>query len=165
MQFPSMRRFAVIACLAALMPLTAGATEHNPVAREPLQTDTIRLDVIIKLRKNAAGAGLAKLSNGTDRAAALASRTGLKLTLKREISDSMLASSIEDTRTGAANVLDALRADPAVEYAVPDRRRYAAGHHAQRPAVRRPVVSQEHRGLGGERHRRLGYANSAPRAS
>ena len=125
MQRPSMRRFIAIACLAAAAPLTLGATEHNPVAREPLRTDTARLDVIIKLRNNAAGSGIAKLSNGTDRAAALSSRTGLKLALKRDISDSMLAGSIDDTRASAEDALDALRADPAVEYAVPDRRRFA----------------------------------------
>ncbi len=49
-------------------------------------------DVIVKLRKDGAGAAIAKLSNGTDRTAALAKRTGLALGLKREISESMLAS-------------------------------------------------------------------------
>ena len=46
-----------------------------------------KLAVIVKLRGDGAGAAIAKLANGADRTAALAKRTGLALSLKREISD------------------------------------------------------------------------------
>ena len=132
-------------------------TEHNPVAHEPRIRETpANLGVIVKLRKDGAGAAIAKLANGTDRTAALAKRTGLALGLKREISDFMLASTVELGDASAAQVLERLRADPAVEHVSLDRRRFAHATTPERLAVRQPVVSAEHRGVRGQRHRRLG---------
>ncbi len=123
------RRIAFLATMLALQAVALASPEHNPVARESrAESDGVEdgsLAVIVKLRRNAAGAAIAKLSTGSDRASALANRTQLKLTAKREISDLLLASRIDVTGTSAAEALERLRADPAVEYAVPDRRRFA----------------------------------------
>jgi serine protease len=122
------------AVFLVLFALQASAAEHNPVAREPrassVLNDTVKLAVIVKLRADGAGAAFAKLSNGTDRAAALAKRTGLTLSLKREISDTLLASSIELSDAGATVALERLRADTAVEYVAIDHRRFP---HATSP--------------------------------
>src|SRR5688572_21885148 len=107
------------------------ADEHNPVAHEPrIREAPANLGVIVKLRKDGAGVAIAKLANGSDRTAALAKRTGLALGLKREISDVMLASTIELGDASAAQILERLRADPAVEHVSVDRRRFA---HATTP--------------------------------
>jgi serine protease len=116
---------SLIACFAA------AATEHNPVAREPRSAASNEsLAVIVKLRKNAAGMTLMKLSTSPDRVVALAKRTGLTMSLNRQISDSLLANSVELQGGSADQVLETLRADPAVEYASLDRRRHA---HATSP--------------------------------
>jgi len=105
--------------------------EFNPVAREPRSTEAPgTLAVIVKLRADGAGAAMAKLSSGTDRAAALAKRTGLPMQLRREISDRMLAGSVELGDASAARVLEKLRADSAVEYVSVDHRRFP---HATNP--------------------------------
>ena len=80
-------------------PVALADAEYNPVARQPVsQRSTVpaptRLSVIVKLRSEAAGATVAKLSNGVDRTAALAKRTGLALSLRREISARIVASSV-----------------------------------------------------------------------
>jgi len=107
------------------------AAEHNPVAHESrIQETTANLGVIVKLRKDGAGAVISKLANGNDRISVLAKRTGLALGLKREISDLMLASTVDLRDTNAAQVLERLRADTAVEYVALDRRRFA---HATTP--------------------------------
>ena len=67
---------------------------------------------------------MAKLSNGATRTAALAKRTGLALQFRREISDRMLAGNIELSDASAAQVLEQLRADAAVEYVAIDQRRF-----------------------------------------
>ena len=112
----------LLGILQSLPAVAAG--EHNPVAHETRIRETANLGLIVKLRKDVAGAAIAKLATGTDRAAALAKRTGLALGLRREISDLMLAGTIEVGDSSAAQILERLRADPAVEYASVDRRRY-----------------------------------------
>lgn len=116
-------RVALIGWLA-VGALTASATdsEHNPVAREPRAAARETAGVIFRLR---ADAGISKLSTGADRVQALARRTGLSMALRREISGSMLASTVDLSKATPDQVLERLRADPAVEYAVPDRRRFA----------------------------------------
>jgi serine protease len=107
--------------------LNAGAaeTEFNPVAREPRHaTAHDTAGVIFKLRGGPAGASLMKLSTGTERIEALSKRTGLDMSLKREISGSLLATTVDLGDASPDQVLERLRADPAVEFAVPDRRRY-----------------------------------------
>jgi serine protease len=114
--------------------LAHGAVEHNPVSREPRaprSADATRqLSVIVKLRQDGAGAAIAKLGNGADRMTALARRSGLSLGLKREISDRLLASTIELGDASATQTLERLRADAAVEYVVIDQRRFP---HATNP--------------------------------
>jgi serine protease len=118
----------VTACWA---PMAGAAEEYNPVAREPrVASSTQSVAVIVKLRKNGDGSVLLKLSAGTDRVAALAKRTGLTMTLKREISEAMLANTIELQGASADRALEMLRADAAVEYVSLDRRRFP---HATNP--------------------------------
>jgi len=106
-------------------------SEFNPVAQQPQVGESpATLGVIVKLRKDGAGAAISKLASGTDRTTALAKRTGLALAFKRDISDSLLASSVELGDASAAQTLERLRSDPAVEYVAVDRRRFA---HATNP--------------------------------
>jgi serine protease len=122
---------ALSALAAPLSPAASAATEYNPVAHEPrAEADARSLGVIFKLRANPAGNAIAKLATGGDRTAALAKRTGLALDLRREISESLLASTIELSGTTADQALQRLRADPAVEFVALDRRRFA---HATSP--------------------------------
>jgi len=122
---------SLLLSIALVQSPAALADEHNPVAHEPRVRETpATLAVIVKLRKDGAGAAIAKLGNGSDRTAALAKRTGLALGLKREISDLMLASTVELGDVSAVQVLERLRADPAVEHVSLDRRRFA---HATTP--------------------------------
>ena len=121
---------ALLSIAIARSSTASAASEHNPVAHEPRNFETTSLGVIVKLRKDGDGAAIAKLATGTERTLALAKRTGLALGLKREISDSMLASIVELEDASAAQVLQRLRADAAVEYVAIDRRRYP---HATNP--------------------------------
>jgi serine protease len=124
--------FLILAMLCT--SLAHGATEYNPVNREPRTSRPAdadqQLSVIVKLRQDAAGAAVTKLGNGTDRMAALAKRSGLSLGLKREISDRLLAGTIELGDASAAQALERLRADTAVEYVAIDHRRFP---HATNP--------------------------------
>lgn len=125
--------FVPVLLLIALVQsaATLAAAEHNPVAREARgQSLTANLAVIIKLRKDGAGASMSKLASGTERTSMLARSTGLALGLKREISDSMLAARVDPGDASMAEVLDRLRADPAVEHVSVDRRRFP---HATNP--------------------------------
>jgi serine protease len=124
---------AVLLSIAMLCARAAYADpEHNPVAREPRGHGAFAstLPVIVKLRQDGAGAAIAKLSGGNDRMTALAKRTGLGLSLKREISDRLLASTIELGDSSAQQVLERLRADTAIEYVAIDHRRFP---HATNP--------------------------------
>jgi serine protease len=124
MPLKDLHRFAfmfVLACGA----LNAAETEFNPVTHEPRDAATsATVGVIFKLRRDGAGAAIAKLAAGTDRIQALAKRTGLGMNLRREISDTMLASTVELTDASPQQILERLRSDTAVEFAVPDRRRF-----------------------------------------
>jgi serine protease len=114
--------------LISLGAIAAGAadTEFNPVAHEPRNAQgTASVGVIFKLKADGAGASIAKLSTGSDRTQAIAKRTGLGMSLKREISGSMLASTVDLGDSSPEQVLERLRADPAIEFAVPDHRRFA----------------------------------------
>jgi serine protease len=104
----------------------AADTEFNPVAREPrAAANAASVGVIFKLRADGDGAAIAKLATGVDRAQAVAKRTGLGMSLRREISGTMLAGIVELGEANPDQVLERLRADPAVEFAVPDHRRFA----------------------------------------
>ena len=130
--YPHRLMIAVLLSISVLQPQAASAaSEYNPVAHEPrVPQMASSLGVIVKLRKDGEGAAIAKLASGTERTAALARRTGLALGLRREISDSMLASTVELQDANAAQTLERLRSDAAVEYVSIDRRRFA---HATNP--------------------------------
>lgn len=121
-----LRRVA-LGLMVSVAALSAGAadTEFNPVQREPRNAATATTaGVIFKLRSSGAGASIAKLSTGSDRTLAVARRTGLTMSLRREISGTLLASTVELKDSNADQVLERLRADPAIEFAVPDHRRF-----------------------------------------
>lgn len=129
--YPHRLMIAVLLSIAIMQsPTASAASEYNPVAREPRNSPITRLGVIVKLRTDGDGAAIAKLATGNERTAALAKRMGLALDLRREISDSMLAGTIELEDASAAQVLQQLRMDPAVEHVSIDRRRYP---HATNP--------------------------------
>jgi len=132
MHFHSLKAAALAAVMLTMCaPAAMAATEFNPVARQPAIHETAaQLAVIVKLRRDGAGAAMAKMSNGATRTEALAKRTGLALQFRREISDHMLAGNIKIGAAGAAAVLEQLRADAAVEYVAIDQRRYP---HATEP--------------------------------
>jgi serine protease len=119
-------RSAILVVLALLPAFAAGA-EHNPATREPrgagVAAETA-VDVIVKLKAGSDSTQFAKLSSGGERVALLARRTGLGLDLNREIAATMIASKVHLAGASRAAVLERLRADPAVEFAVPDHRRY-----------------------------------------
>jgi serine protease len=124
-------RLVLSLCLGVLLPCPHARAEHNPVAREPRAVEPARaLPVIVKLRKDGAGASMSKLATAADRIVSLQKRTGLSLVFKREISPSMLAHAIELGDMAPAEALARLRADPAVEYVAPDHRRFP---HATEP--------------------------------
>ena len=113
--------------LALVWPVLGMTQEHNPVAREPATAAisvAASVNVIVKLRSVGSGGTHAKLSPEQTNAV-IASRTALKLTLRREISDSLVSAAVDVSQTTEAAALERLRADPAVEFAVPDRIRYA----------------------------------------
>ncbi len=125
MQTSSWKLASCVAVIA--VPMLALAQEHNPVAREPRPASVSAPDsatVIVKLRPDAPGHALSKQSRD-QLSARVASRSGLKLELRREISDSMISVSVDLAQTTEAAVLERLRVDPAVEFAVPDRVRHA----------------------------------------
>jgi len=123
--FTHPRRLAFLAAIAALSwPLMLAAAEHNPVRQEPPSgSGQATLDLIVKLRPANAEAS-PKDGNASDRAFALASRTGLGMKPGREISGSMIATRIDLGDASPDDLLRRLRADPQVEYAVPDHRRF-----------------------------------------
>jgi serine protease len=118
----------VASCVAALIwPIFGIAQEHNPVAREPRPASVsvpTSATVIVKLRADAPGTTTLSKQSRDQLNSRIASRTGLKLELRREISDSMVSASVDLTQTTEAAALERLRADPGVEFAVPDRIRY-----------------------------------------
>jgi serine protease len=108
--------------------------EHNPVARSPpgsLIGPGGEFPVIVKVRANAFGSSTqGKLANGSDRLAALAKRTGLSMSLRREISESLIAGTVVLGDSSEQQTLERLRSDASVEYVAVDRRRFP---HATSP--------------------------------
>jgi serine protease len=125
----------VLLTMATLCGPARADGEYNPVARPPDAQSAPQLPtslgVIVKLREETTSSAAGKLANGVDRTVALAKRTGLALTLRREISARLVASSVDLGDVGVSQALDRLRADPAVEYVAIDRRRFA---HATNPS-------------------------------
>lgn len=112
---------AVLMLVLGLGSLSAsGATpsaEHNPAAREPAGRPVVTGRVILGWRSGAAGA---------ERASALAARTRLGVGKAVSISPQMDVVALEGITDEAAlaAALAALRADPQVAFAEPDRRRH-----------------------------------------
>src|SRR5688572_5701241 len=126
--FTHARPLAALWAAAALSwPCMLGAAEHNPVAREPRNTAVATsVDLIVKLRPEASMAFSRKASAGADRSVALAKRTGLSLSLTREISTSMLATQVELGDASADEALRRLQNDSQVEYVAFDRKRFVS---------------------------------------
>ena len=115
--------------LLALLAATAAATaaEVNPVRTHPRVTapaaSTQRL--IVKLRAVPANDATGRTVQAGERLTALAERSGLRLVAHRPITALLHALQLAPAAgESAAAVLARLRADPEVEYAVPDERRY-----------------------------------------
>lgn len=118
-------RLAALVFVAVLVTASAArATEFNPVAQSSASRDQAELGVIVKLRAEASGTATQKLSSSTDRGNALSKRTGVALEFRREISPRMMSMNMAASRQTTAQALERLRADPEVEYAVPDHRRF-----------------------------------------
>jgi serine protease len=128
------RKACVLGILLAAAPCVWPAdTEHNPVARQPRVSSVIPgggLAVILKVRSGVPGGASGKIAHATDEVAALAKRTGLSLSVRRQISDSMIASTVALGDSSEAQALERLRADPSVAYVSVDRRRFP---HATSP--------------------------------
>jgi len=116
--------------LLAASAAAATAAEVNPVRTHPRVTvplaSTQRL--IVKLRSVAANAATGRTVPSGERLTALMERSGLRLVAHRPITALLHALQLAPAAgESAAAVLARLRADPEVEYAVPDERRYLHG--------------------------------------
>jgi serine protease len=122
-----------------LMAIAVGAGaagvngELNPVLRHPHGSAATPIAaVIVKLRSAGHSAQRAQVRPAQDRIAALTARTGLTLHAARSITDVLHVIHVQPAVTGEpiAATVERLRADPEVEYAEPDQRRYP---HATTP--------------------------------
>jgi len=122
-----------------LMAIAAGAgaagvnSELNPVRTHPHGiAATPVAAVIVKFRSASHSAQGAQVRPAPDRIAALTARTGLTLHAARSITDVLHAIHVQPAVTGEpiAATVERLRADPEVEYAEVDQRRYP---HATTP--------------------------------
>jgi serine protease len=105
----------------------AGAAELNPVRTQPRAAPPVAAHFIVKLRAGAAAArpGAAASREPHERVVAVAARSGLELLGHRPITGLMHSVQVSVAAAEApAATLARLRADPDVEYAVPDGRRY-----------------------------------------
>jgi serine protease len=123
-----MYRFSRLAALLFVAALSAAsvvtAAEFNPVAVSPRTApDETGLGLIVKLRAASSAAVSQKLGSGGDRGAALAKRTGVPMEVRREISAAMMSMELIGPQE-TLQALERLRADPEVEYAVPDHQRF-----------------------------------------
>ena len=129
---------------AAILASAAAAAEYNPVRVHPVSIGPEADRLIIGFRAPSADPAVdgqfarPHAANLPSRAstptvandmAGLAARTRLKMVRSRQLTSNAHVIYLEKTLYGAdvASLLDALRADPAVEYADVDRRRYAHG--------------------------------------
>ena len=113
---------------AAALAGVIGGIETNPVRhRPPAQTQSAAQRVIAKLRPATAQTMQAQaVTTVQSRAQGLTARVGLNLVDSHVISDRMLVMQVEPAAAGesVAQTVARLRADPDVEYAEPDQRRY-----------------------------------------
>src|SRR5215472_16189034 len=114
--------------LAAMTAISGGAAELNPVRTHPhAAPDATALQLIVKLRAGTAATAAvqAQPTAARERVAALAARSGVRLLVHRPITTLIHAVQLEAAAGESAGAtLTRLRADPEVEYAVRDERRY-----------------------------------------
>ncbi len=116
------RTFWMLAALL-LVGSTSQAQERNPVRRAPAAAGDGGSRVIVKLRA-AAPNGRVQALAAADRVAALAARTGVRVAHARELGAGLQVLELDASQPMNAQ-LARLEADDGVEYAEPDRRRYA----------------------------------------
>ena len=118
---------AISAAISVAIGGTAGAAENNPVRKQPIATAAAAGGerVIVKFRASSSTG--AKEKSTTAGTAALAQRHSLTLKQARQIGPNLHLMRFEHQSSGDSldTTLERLRADAAVEYAEPDRRRYA----------------------------------------
>ncbi|HWZ62500.1 MAG TPA: S8 family serine peptidase [Steroidobacteraceae bacterium] len=123
-----MRPLAWIVLMAVTAAAVAAtvATERNPVRTHPrLAAPAAAQRLIVKLRSSTAAPAGGAQPEARERVAALIARTGLTLLEHRPITELMHAVRVQPLAEATAGaVLARLRADPEVEYAVPDEQRY-----------------------------------------
>jgi len=116
-----------------LMAIAVGAGaagvngELNPVRTHPHGSAATPIDaVIVKFRSASHSAQVAQVRPAQDRVAALMARTGATLRAARPITEALYVIRVQPAVTGQPIVatLERLRADPEVEYAEVDQRRY-----------------------------------------
>ena len=112
--------------LAAAAGTHGSAAEVNPVRTHPHGTPAAAAQpLIIKLRAGSAATAAVLPQGARERIAALASRSGVRLVAHRPITALIHAVRVETVMGESLTAtLARLRADPEVEYAVPDQRRY-----------------------------------------
>ena len=126
-----MLRFVLAAALVLASLLTAaasGAGEFNPFAAAARDPETVGR-ILVRLRPPAATAATASAEPIAARLETLGLRSGVSLRLEHSVTADIHVAQLLIRQRGPALAvtLAALRADPAVEYADPDRRRYPHG--------------------------------------
>ncbi|MEA3182748.1 MAG: serine protease [Gammaproteobacteria bacterium] len=117
--------WALALSATAYASVIGGSSELNPVRTHPHpHTDDSIQQIIVKLRST--GAASAQSLSMRDRVANLAVRSGLTMKESRQIFDRMQVMRVEpgSATDSVAATIERLKADPDVEYAVPDERRY-----------------------------------------
>jgi serine protease len=111
--------------MVALISLSAGAAEYNPVRKQPAVASTGIQRVIVKLKTTDTSAS-AQAKSASDTMTALAGRNNLTLKQTRQIASNLHIMQFEPNTSGESldESLARLRADATVEYAEPDQRRY-----------------------------------------
>jgi serine protease len=112
---------------AAYASVIGGSSELNSVHTHPHQSSDPRVQrIIVKLRSpSATTAAQNRVPAAHERIANLAARSGLTLRDSRQVFDRMQVIQFEPTAADSvASTLERLQADPEVEYAVTDERRY-----------------------------------------
>jgi len=124
-------RWLLCLSLLAVTGTPGSAVEVNPVRTHPHGTSaTAAQQLIIKLHAGSAATGVAATqpSATRERVAALAIRSGVRLVAHRPVTALIHAVQVEAATGDAVGAtLARLRADPDVEYAVRDERRYIHG--------------------------------------
>jgi serine protease len=112
---------------AAYASVIGGSSELNPVRTHSHRASESNVyQIIVKLRSTTGGTAQIQALSAHDRMANLAARSGLALRGYRQIFDRMHVVQVEPAAADdpVASTIERLKADPEVEYAVADERRY-----------------------------------------